>query len=255
MKLVESLLGRPIDAAARHSVQSLNDLSPSMLEELRRLSPSASAVNLYLSFHVVHYHGQSEDFVRDVVQGGADASSWGYRDLLVVVEETDEVTCTHMTWTDLVAHLEDIEGRRWCRLPNGPAGIENRDAWGAAGSAVGVLVCHVPYWWRCPRGRRLTTVSIGADLPVQLDEAAARIEFRRWIARRMSWWARDYLSAHAPTVTEAGILDAMGANDSSISRDAEIALGALVRECALPYHPDQDIRGFMGPAGWYTGER
>jgi hypothetical protein len=252
MKLVETLIGRTIDAAAQHSVQTLNDLTPSMIDDLSRLQSSTSAVNLYLSFHVVHYRGEYEDFIRDVVQGGQDPKTWGYRDVLVVVEEADESTCLQASWDAFVTRFEGIDGQRWCRFPNGPAVDENRDAWSATGSAIGVLASHVPYWWRCPRGRGLTTAIVGADLPVHLDDAAARIGLRRWIVRRMSWWARDYVNAQQ-AVTEAGILRALATDGPPISDDAEIALRALVRECALPYSPEQDIRGFMGPDAWYEG--
>jgi hypothetical protein len=91
------------------------------------------------------------------------------------------------------------------------------------------------------------------SLVEQLDEASARLALRRWIALRLSWWARRYLEEAGAASVEDGLLAAVGAAPKELTTDAAIAVRALMKEVKLPYDPDRDVRGYMGPDAWYEG--
>ena len=64
MKFVERALGRTIDDSVYQSIATLNDATPAMIEDLRRLASAPVLVNAYLRYFVVRYKvDQYEDFL------------------------------------------------------------------------------------------------------------------------------------------------------------------------------------------------
>ena len=253
MKYVEQALGRAIDDGACHSIATLNEASPAMIEDLRRLVPDGYLINAYLRFHVVRYKmDNSEDFVKDVVIGGAEPSTWGFRDVFVHLEEPDRMFCLGLHWDLLRDRFAATAGARWWRAC--VSSVANSEASWSGWGAIGMRIDHVPYWWRHPEGMmdsRCTDET--GTLVEKVDDEAAPLALRRWIAFRIGWWAKDYLQRSGPAATAEGILTAMDAGPSDLSADGRIALHALVRECASAFDPERQVRGFVGPDEWYRG--
>ena len=150
------------------------------------------------------------------------------------------------------ARFGEIEGSRWWRARPAPAGDVNHSLHWSGWGAVGARIDNVPYWWRHPKATMDSDCTDNTgSLVEQLDEASARLALRRWIALRVSWWARAYLEASGTDAVEDGLLAALGATRQELTADAAIAVRALAREAALPYDPEQQVRGFIGPDAWY----
>jgi hypothetical protein len=253
MKRVEEVLGRAIDDSAFHSIPTLNDAPSFVIEDVRRLVPDGILINSYLRFYVARYKlNHYEGFVKDVVLGGADPSAWGFRDVFVHLEEPDRRFCLGIDWNVVRERFAATEGARWWRARFST--IANTEASWSGWGAIGMRIDHVPYWWRTPDGMM---DSLCADetgpLVEHIDEDAAPLALRRWIAFRLGWWAKDYLKAAGPAATVEGILAAVGARSAEVSADGRIALHAFVRECALGFDPAHQVRGFVGPDEWYRG--
>ena len=70
--------------------------------------------------------------------------------------------------------------------------------------APGVLVRSAPYWWTQPDNIDAVTI----DDPIErIGEPDLPIAVRRWIASRLAWAAREYLSQAEPTL--GGLLAAL----------------------------------------------
>jgi hypothetical protein len=252
MKRVEEALGRVIDDRFYHSVPSLNDVQPSMVEDLRRLVSTPRLINPYLRFHVVRYQlNQYEDFVRDVVVGGIAPSAWGFRDVLVQLDEPNRTFCLGLDWRQVLDRMAPIEGDRWWRamVRSAPSVNLSWSGWGA----IGVRIDHVPYWWRHPPGTHAAPCSDEEGVCIEhIDERDAPVALRRWIASRIWWWAEAYLREAGRDANEDGVLAALAPEPGSLSADARIALRALLRECASGFDPARDACGFVGPDDWYT---
>src|ERR1044071_4642140 len=106
---LEKELGRALNAAQRHHLQTLNDVTTTMVGELRRLS--WENVSTYLRFHLREGSEHAfEDFARDVIEGDADPRTWGFRDVLLLVPEQRRGQALTMSVERLKATLADIEG-------------------------------------------------------------------------------------------------------------------------------------------------
>ncbi len=182
---LESQLGRPLDDSQRFAVATLNDVTSEMLGELRRIG--SECVRTYLAFHLRQGSETAfEDFTRDVIHGGAEPRTWGFRDVLALlpIPSKRELTTTVET---VKAALAPIEGERWRRFSIGGATEANRRASDFALGAPGVLVRSAPYWWAADHPA-VTTCYAATPMDALGDDDFA-IALRRWIALRTSWWA------------------------------------------------------------------
>lgn len=244
---IEQQLGRTLDYSRRNSVVTLNDIPPDMLDDLRRLGPEC--LNWYLGYHLKRGNETAfEDFIRDVVIGGMDPKNWGYHDRLALVDDRSGEPLT-MSVENTKELLSEVEGERWVCYSVDNAVEANRRAVTGALGAPGVLVRHAPYWW-APR-REVSTHFLSPRLLTKtISDRDFDVAFRRWIARRVTWWAKpprvDLTTASADQVVAA-----LGIDASRVTADGAIALAALLREARLPFDPNTQVRGYIGPDAWY----
>lgn len=257
--LAEKELGRALNRAHLHIVPTLNEIAAPMVEELQRLSWLAA--DAYLRWHVrpgsEPFHA---DFYRDVVRGGADPKAWGVRNVLVAVDERRKGQALAMTADGARATLAGVEGERWMRISVSNARDANRSSASSGPGAPGVLVRDAPYWWAPPEGAMdyiVFSASMSNVIPVEMDiilEHEFVVAFRRWIARRVSWWARSkFTTTELSSATPERVAAAIGVGWHQVSMDGTVALAALIREAALPFHPDKHVYGYIGPDEWFTG--
>lgn len=256
-QLAERELGRALDRAQRHSVPTLNDITATMLEELRRLSPLA--VDAYLRWHLHPGSETSFDgFTRDVIRGEMDPKTWGHRDILALVGEDRRGAALTMTADQVRNMVAGIEGERWRRLSLHDARQVNRDAGASGWGAPGVLVRLAPYWWTPPR-KEVKDYIVSSSwmsnvVPSEVEvipDANFVVAFRRWIACRVAWWAKAR-SIELSTASPRQLVDEIGTDINNVTSDGAAALSALIREAKLPFDPDQHVRGFVGPDEWYA---
>lgn len=242
---IEQQLGRTLELSQRFRVATLNDLTPDMVAELRRLSPEC--VNAYLRFHLrAGSEGAFEDFTRDVVRGGADAGTWGVRDVVAVSQDAERGEPLTLRADALRAALGALDGDV-VRLSVSNAREVNRRGYEATWGALGVLVRGAPYTWARPG----MMVLLGPPATDAVSEAGFVVSFRRWIASRVAWAVKSTGLALA-TATPAQVAAAAGVAIDQVSPDGAAALAALIREAALPFHPDQHVRGYVGPDAWFA---
>lgn len=250
ISIVERELGRALDFAQAHRVPTLNDITPTMLDDLRRLSPLC--VNAYLRFHLREGSEHVfDEFTRDVIRGHMDSKTWGYRDVLVLVPEDDRGQALTMSVEQLRAIFAGIEGKRWaCFAVKNPHQVKHgagASAWGAPG----VLVHHVPYFWASPRKEAVVHVTSPLWEINDIPETGLVVAFRRWIALRVSWWAK-FRSIELSSATPGQVAEAIGVDFDRVSADGLVALTALIREARGPFDPDKDVRGYTGPDEWFA---
>ena len=246
---LENELGRALDIALKHSVPTLNDIAPAMLAELKRLP--GHLVNTYLKFHVREGHEAAfEGFTRDVIRGDKDPETWGYRDVLALVEEPRREVALTMSAEQLRARLGEIDGERWARYSVADAREVNRRASESSWGEPGVLVRHVPYWWT-PPGKQIQAHG-GSQTTELVSDADFAVAFRRWIAFRVAWWVRSAI-ADLAAASPRQVADAVGVSMDKVTGDGAIAMAALIREAQLPFDPDKHVRGYVGLDEWYAG--
>lgn len=244
---IEQELGRKLDASRRWTVPTLNEVSLDMLDDLRRLSPTC--INFYLMYHLKRgSESLFEDFVRDVVKGGADPKTWGYCDSLVLVIDGAGKPLT-MSADGTRELLSTIAGARWSCLSVENAVEVNRAPAQPSLGAPGVLLEHAPYWWKTPNREVQRHLVSSQESIAEVSDRAFPIAFRRWIARRVTWWARHVDLASA---TAEQVVAATGTEPALVSADGAIALAALLREAAQPFDPVTQVRGYIGPDEWYA---
>ena len=258
MKRIEELLNRRLRNDELHSVPTLNDVTPTMIEELKKLE-SGSQIDFYLSFYLAEKYtaGHGRQFVDDVVKGGVDPKTWGFRDAFVCLEESGPGHLVRVSWDDFEHELGNLDGTRWWWHGLAQPAFVNQTLSAGSWGMVGVRVEHVPYWWQRPK----RTIDLSCDdelgkLLKRVDDASARILFRRWIASRCSWWCRvtNQYSRDSTPENADDILALLGVARGALSKDGAIAVRALAREAQRPFDPDHDVRGFVGPDAWYCDD-
>jgi hypothetical protein len=246
---LETQLGRALDRERHHAVATLNDVTPDMLEDLRRIGPEL--VNTYLKYHLAEGSEPAfEDFTRDVIRDGKDPEGWGFRDVLAILKEKTKGAALAMTVEGTRAALAAIEGERWLRLSLDGASEANRRAADSGRGAPGVLVRGAPYWWAA---RHLEVSSYFVSTPMDpISDAGFAVALRRWIALRAAWWAM-HARVDLATSTPAQVGAAIGVAPDSVSVDGAIALTALLREARLAFDPATQLRGYVAPDAWFAG--
>jgi hypothetical protein len=259
ISIIENELGRKLESGQRKSVPNLNQITPVMLSELRRL-PS-HAVNTYLKFHL-HEGSEAffEDFVRDVVHGDRDPTMWGFSDILALVRERERGEALTMSAQQLRILLADVDGERWARFSVDNARLVNRSAGASGWGAPGVLVRHAPYYWRPPRAEVVAHIVSSPSTPNAiprevrpLPDAGFDIAFRRWIALRSSWWL-GFGDVTIERSTPEQLAVAIGIGPDRVSPDGAIALAALIREAQVAFDPDKHVHGHIGPDEWFLSQ-
>lgn len=248
---IQRLVMRDVQPGEAGSVATLNDLPEWMLEEVRDIAREhrLGAVR-YLKFYVkLHEPPNVEDFVEEVLRNGQDPQTWGTRDWLCILRDQTPLTCLHMSIKALHA-MSELEGERWFRFEPEPTKHLSDEAPGA----IGVLRKQIRYWQHTRIvGVDYYSTNCGTIQPVPADQLES--SFRRWIARRMAQWAKQYLVDAGAMVAAQGIIDAIAQGEQvEITRDAEIAAAALAREArAHGGEPDFVKRaGYLGPDSWYA---
>jgi len=239
MSHLETLIGRNLEPSEQHSVPTLNELPPLMLEEARKLARVSRPMAVsYLQYHVAEA-AVATDFCDDVLLGTHAMATWGIRAVLCYRDlSIDELMNEPVE--EMIAEMGVFIGERWYRKQPNREFTESR-------GAPGVLVRAANYLWKRPLGA--ASVVAGSDIE-QIADANIVIAFRRWIASRIGWQAEDYLSTNG--VTAAGILAALAHDPASVSVDASVAISALVHEAALLRSAETDLPlGYMGPDDWY----
>jgi hypothetical protein len=227
-----------------HSIPTLNDLTEEMVDEVRLLARVSKVLLVRYIRYIVKRptFGEIEDFERDVLQGHADVKSWGIRDVLCIPRIDDTAAASYRV-SDLIAALGEMKGERWWRVK--PV---RWDYWDYR-SIPGVLVRAVPYWWYETLPRNLDS---HAEIePFEfIHEGLIVSAFRRWIASRVAWRARQYLERGTPSME--GILLAIKLTHGDLSEDGRVAIEALLRESALGNGDMFSLApGFRGPDEWY----
>jgi hypothetical protein len=218
-------------------IPTLNDVPPELVRELRGLERHDADSLLARRLAAGREHQRLVPaFVDEVVHGGADAATWGRRDLLVVADEgaRDPLFMSADWLRRLVA---PVVGERWVRLAVADAAEVERRADEPFWGSPGVLVRDAAYHFVPPPG----AVTVVADGPLERI-ADLEVALRRWIARRAAWRARrlGVELARVETLAPAGA-----------SNDARLALRGLAAEARLPFDPARQVRGFAAPDAVY----
>lgn len=184
MNRISEILGYDI-APRRGALTDLNAVGQTDLVEARRLAGVNRAMAARYLVHLVRRAtlDNAAKFVDEVVVGGATVASWGFRDLLVVVD-LPTTPPAEVGASELVRILHPVDGDRWWRVVPDSSRLD----WSPFCGAPGVLVRSAPYWWEGPSGSNWTTTE-GEQLervsPGSLEDAV-----REWVASRVSWETR-----------------------------------------------------------------
>ena len=177
--------------------------------------------------------GQAAEFVEDVLE--RDVPSAQTRDRVYVASSAARDLVARPL-RDSLSVVESIEGERWVR-PR-----PDRQSWisSPATGAPGVLVRTDPLGRKAPPGTIATILPADEIEPIDDLEIAGR----RWIASQVA----SELRGRPLPATTSGIAAALGVA-GPLSRDGEIAVGALLLESGLP--EDDRAPGFRGPDDWF----
>jgi len=201
-------------------IDDLNQMPIEMIDEARRLHGAQRYV--FLSRRVTRENGPFLDaFIKDVVEGNADATSWG-RSCIVV----PKLSLSELLVCSVAEILEPLEGpgedgwfTAWFDTPgqsfshfNGAPAVPRPDA---------------KYRW-CPTGRATTLVMGHVQL---LPVARIQPAVRRWMAHRIvsGDTFQDY---QIPTNLDA-IAHELGIEAGSVSQDAIKATQAFAEEASM----------------------
>jgi hypothetical protein len=248
-EVIQRVVKRDIPLSEQDSIATLNDLPGWMVEEAREIArESRVGAVRYLRFYVAaHRSSSAEDFVEDVLQNGQAAATWRIRDALFVPHEPRHII--EVAVDRYVDGLAAVDGERWFRMR--PKGAEHLSDY--LPGMVGIVQRQTRYWHVTPDRITRCPLALAADVEA-VDPAQLHGSIRRWIARRLAWWARAYLEQHRGHATCDGIIaSASEPGGPEATADARVAATALAREAAT--HGDSTAfplrAGFLGPDVWY----
>jgi len=241
----ERMLGYELSPDLAWSVPTLNDLTDSLLAEVKRLITKSLAVHEYLQYVVVwsNLHHVS-DFLNEVLKGGADHRTWCVRDVFCI-SRFDLRTAATQSVRDLIKPLEQVAGERWWQLEPVIQGNESWSEscwWSESCGAPGVLVRQVPYWWSGPPSTEWTS-SHHPLRKIDLND----VHIRRWIASRLA----DALRGRHYEASVASVCATIGVEETQLSSDMRIAIKGLLREQEAAMPSSAVVPGFRGPDDWY----
>jgi hypothetical protein len=224
-------------AWATSTVDDLNTIPAEILDEARRLTGDDRY--RFLWEHVrPPSRAYLQLFIRDVVEGGGDAGSWGYGKILLPDISAPRLLAS--TVSNIVRTLGHPGEDGWLRVaPDIP--VDPSDHYVGAPS---VLRRDVKYLWRPPRG--VITCLLGT-YPKLRPVAHLRPAVRRWMAYRAAMVA----SFHGERPTDPRRTAALLELDwGDLSPDGTRALEALAAEAATDF--DERLPpGFRGDDSLY----
>ncbi|HET9622148.1 MAG TPA: hypothetical protein VFP84_12330 [Kofleriaceae bacterium] len=243
------VMQREVTAAEEGSIPTLNDFPPWMLAEARAIARESRPLAFeYIHFYLAKRDRASElDFVEEVLRGAADAATWRVGDRFVFLEAMSEAKALDPAWLE---RFTPLEGERWYRVkPDMPDQLHSEIP-----GMIGMIQRGVRYWER-PRVGFGTFLHGSPDRiePVRVEDLA--IAMRRWFARRLAWWAREYMARAQGPVAEAGLVQhGLNTDMATLDEDTLRAARGLAREAhAFGTRPDFALRaGFLGPDDWYA---
>jgi hypothetical protein len=178
-----------------------------------------------------------ERFIQDVVDGGAEARTWGRGKVLVANWSLSELL--ERTVSEVVAGLGEPTEGGWFSvdLEFLPGSFE------PSSGAPAVLRRGMKYSCSAPEGAMAMLLD---EVPVRAVRSID-IAVRRWMAYRVSAIVGPRLPGPAEV---SDVVRALGIRDHAISPDAEHAIRALLAEDALETTPGRPA-GFRGPDRLY----
>jgi hypothetical protein len=217
-------------------IEDLNSLPEHVIEQARRLPAGDRHGFLW---RLVKPRGRLflELFIEDVVDGGAEARTWGRGKILVANWSLSELL--ERTVSEVVESLgEPAEG--------GWFSVDLKLFQGSSEPSTGapaVLRRGMKYSCSPPEG---ATAMLLDEVPVRAVRSID-IAVRRWMAYRVSAIVGPRLQGLAEV---SDVVRALDLSDDAISPDAEHAIRALLAEAALETAPGRPA-GFRGPDRLY----
>jgi hypothetical protein len=227
-------------------MESLVDLSPTLLEEARRVARESRLQAIVL---LQHYLVEARlhdlmDFVEEVLVGGADPQVWATNDFFCMPSNAWEHLLCRET-PALLSPFASLRESTWSRI------VPRREDWHfATMGAPGVLIRR-PYDWTSPTGTM--TVRLRVPIPTEpitdLDVALAR-----WIASRIAWAmkTKGELPRDPQLLDPERVAQFCHLPVDELSDLARHTIAALAHELTSLGWPDDEIPGFRGPDAWYT---
>lgn len=240
MREIEAILGRPVREEERGTLTTLNEVSASLVSELRRL-PRLMQHRLLRFYVEPSSSGSIGRFLDDVVEGDQDPSRWGTGRVLVPSFTLEElmVTSSARIVEAIGSKLGDIFERI---VPS----RQNWRVYGALAGAPAVVRPHLDYKWS--GGPHVLDLHI--ENAHHLEPAGdAVVGVRRWITACFSSKHQELLRGEAigrPSLLLAELYPGM-----HVTKDAQIAAGAAPAEIRRASANEESVPGFCGPDAWY----
>lgn len=239
-RMIETILGSPLNAAAEHSVKSLNDVPRALVAAARPLSP------VLRQFFFRFYVAPSENdflpaFIEEVVDCGADPMAWKRGRFLVPFPPVEQMLTLDVD-SLLALVREGVAPVVWKRM------AVSLQAWTAGDTTTGgpgVLRRDLDYHYAAPPD----VLDFLVDRPLELEEVGnLAVAVRRWMASRV---ARHLLQSGLVPHGKASELLASVFPGLRVSSDAVVSVEALLRE--TDRYRFEGTPGFRGPDEWYGG--
>jgi hypothetical protein len=243
LKQIEMLLGRRLEPDLAESIKALNDIPGKYLEEARLLSPMLRYI--FLQYYIdPSLYRKLPQFIEEVMEKGVEQQSEANGRILVPAFSVKELIIRDVT--SIIAPLQPEVTEAWQRL------IPDRTLWDAYEFITGapaVLRLHLEPGWAAPEH----VMDVLLDDSVKIEAVGdIFIATRRWIGANVAGAAkrRQLLGV----LWEPHILiNQMYPEAHQLSKDAEIAIAAMLSEIRYLESNELEIPGFRGPDEWYVG--
>jgi hypothetical protein len=218
-------------------IDDMNHMPDEMIEEVRRL-PAEQRFSFLWDRTTRENRAYVEPFIRDVVEGGADARSWRRGRVLVPKSSFYELLVSSVD--QILQPLGDPGEAGWFTIWSDP----RMDFSARYNGSPAVLLPDVHYrWWR-PDG----TVDLVLSRHFELRPTPRiRPAVRRWIARRIA--NRDTLHEHPAILDIGAFAREFEVEVDDLSEDVVRAMRALAAEARLSDRSNDP--GFRGPDSLY----
>jgi hypothetical protein len=240
MHEIEAILGRPVREEERGTLMTLNQVSASLVSELRRL-PRLMQHRLLRFYVEPSSSGHIGRFLEDVVDGDQDPSRWGLGRVLV-----PSFTLEELMVTNSARIVEAIGAKLGNILDRIVPSHQNWVDHGALAGAPAVVRPHLDYKWS--GGPHVLDMHIENAQNVE-PAGDAVVAVRRWITVRFS--SKYYeLLREAPTRRPSLLLGELYPG-MKVTEDAQIGVGAAPAEIRRASATEAGVPGFCGPDAWY----